>query len=89
LITDQGPQFTSDLLKDFCEINNIQQIFGRINHPQTNGKIERWYGTYKQEFKDGEDTLDSFVKYYNERRVHQGINYQTPLERYKCNINVV
>ena len=94
IITDNGTQFTPARAEkgpfdQFCEKQGIHHILGRIHHPQTNGKIERWFGTYKQEFKNGEDTLDSFVKYYNERRLHQGINYVTPLERYKCNINVV
>ena len=94
ILTDHGTQFTPakgdiGLFTEFCINNKISHILGRVHHPQTNGKIERWFGTYKQEFKDGEDTLISFVDYYNERRLHQGINYITPLERYKCNINVV
>lgn len=94
VLTDNGTQFTparteKGLFTQFCESNEIKHILGRIHHPQTNGKIERWFGTYKQEFKDGEDTLDSFVKYYNERRLHQGINYITPLQRYKSKINAV
>ena len=94
IITDNGTQFTpargeKGPFTDFCEKNGIHHILGRIHHPQTNGKIERWFGTYKQEFKDGEDTLDSFVKFYNEERLHRGIHYSTPLQRYKCNINAV
>ena len=94
VLTDNGTQFTpargeKGPFTEFCEGNDIHHILGRVHHPQTNGKIERWFGTYKQEFKNGEDTLNSFVEYYNERRLHQGINYLTPLERYKCNINVV
>lgn len=94
IITDNGTQFTpargeKGPFTEFCERNEIHHILGRIHHPQTNGKIERWFGTYKQEFKEGEDTLNSFVQYYNERRLHQGINYAKPIERYKCNINVV
>ena len=94
VLTDNGTQFTparseKGLFTSFCESNGIRHILGRVHHPQTNGKIERWFGTYKQEFKDGEDTLDSFVKFYNEERLHQGINYVTPLQRYKSNINSV
>lgn len=94
ILTDNGTQFThtrgeKGLFTEFCERNGIHHILGRIHHPQTNGKIERWFGTYKQEFKDGEDTLDSFVKFYNEERLHQGINYSTPLQRYKSPINAV
>jgi putative transposase len=90
ILTDNGVQFhIHGEFEKFCKGNNIKHILGRIHHPQTNGKVERWFGTYKQEFKDGEDTLNSFVKFYNEERLHQGINYATPLKRYKCNINAV
>ena len=94
ILTDNGTQFTparaeKGPFSEFCEKNKIHHILGRIHHPQTNGKIERWFGTYKQEFKNGEETLNSFVKFYNEERLHQGINYRVPLERYKSNINAV
>lgn len=90
VLTDNGVQFNiHGLFEEFCNGNEIKHILGRVHHPQTNGKIERWFGTYKQEFKEGEDTLNSFVKFYNEERLHQGINYATPLQRYKSNINAV
>jgi len=90
ILTDNGTQFhLNGEFEEFCKSQNIKHILGRIHHPQTNGKIERWFGTYKQEFKEGQDTLNSFLKFYNEERLHQGINYNTPLQRYKSNINSV
>src|SRR3989344_4491963 len=90
ILTDNGTQFhIHGEFEEFCNKNRIKHILGRIHHPQTNGKIERWFGTYKQEFKDGDDTLNSFVKFYNEERLHQGIHYSTPLQRYKSQINVI
>ena len=90
ILTDNGTQFhIHGEFENFCLQNKIKHILGRIHHPQTNGKIERWFGTYKTEFKEGEDTLNSFVKFYNEERLHQGINYGTPLQRYKSNIKSV
>jgi len=84
ILTDNGVQFhLNGSFEEFCKNNEIHHILGRVHHPQTNGKIERWFGTYKQEFKEGEDTLDSFVKFYNTERLHQGINYATPIQRYK------
>jgi len=94
MLTDNGTQFTpargdKGPFSLFCEEQGILHILGRVHHPQTNGKIERWFGTYKQEFKEGEDTLETFLKFYNEERLHQGINYRVPLERYKSPINAV
>ncbi|MBI2139593.1 transposase [Candidatus Woesearchaeota archaeon] len=93
ILTDNGTQFTparasKGPFSQWCEEQGIRHIIGRVNHPQTNGKIERWFGTYKQEKKQ-EEPLDSFVKYYNDERLHQGINYKVPSERYKSNINAV
>lgn len=94
ILTDNGVQFTparseKGPFSHFCDKNKIKHILGRVHHPQTNGKIERWFGTYKMEFKEKEDTLNTFVKYYNEERLHQGIGYIVPQERYKSNINAV
>ena len=85
LITDQGPQFTSDFLKEFCESNNIRQIFGRINHPQTNGKIERWYGLYRQK-RHMFESLKEFVYWYNQVKPHLSLNFEeleTPAQAFR------
>ncbi|MCB9370216.1 transposase [Candidatus Woesearchaeota archaeon] len=63
--------------------SNIKHILARVHHPQTNGKIERWWGTYKLEFDSRFNNLDEFVKFYNEERLHQGIGYLYPIERFK------
>lgn len=90
VLTDNGAQFhVHGEFEKFCEAKEIKHILGRVHHPQTNGKIERWFGTYKLEFKEGEDSLRTFVDYYNKERLHQGIHYQVPLERYKIVINAV
>ncbi len=31
--------------------NGIKHIVGRVNHPQTNGKIERFFGTLEAKIK--------------------------------------
>ncbi len=94
ILTDNGTQFTPARSEQgpftrWCEQRGIKHILGRVHHPQTNGKIERWFGTYKSEFKEGEDTLDSFLKFYNYERLHQGIGYRIPSQRYESNINAV
>ncbi|MBU0470060.1 MAG: DDE-type integrase/transposase/recombinase [Nanoarchaeota archaeon] len=94
ILTDNGTQFTparseSGPFTKWCEERGIKHILGRVHHPQTNGKIERWFGTYKIEYDERFSCLDEFVKFYNEIRIHQGINYTTPLDRYKSAINAV
>ena len=94
ILTDNGTQFTpargeKGSFTKWCEAKNIKHILGRVHHPQTNGKIERWFGTYKQEYDERFSNLNEFLYFYNEIRIHQGIHYSTPLQRYKCDINSV
>ena len=94
ILTDNGTQFTrargeKGPFTKWCEEKGIKHILGRVHHPQTNGKIERWFGTYKMEFDERFGCLEEFVKFYNEERIHQGINYATPLKRYNSAINSV
>ena len=88
ILTDNGVQFTpargdKGTFTLWCDEQGIKHILGRVHHPQTNGKIERWFGTYKQEYDERFSCLNDFIKYYNEDRIHQGIGYLTPLEKYK------
>lgn len=86
ILTDHGVQFTpakaeKGPFSKWCEEQGIKHILGRVHHPQTNGKIERWFGTYKQEFDERFSNLDEFKYFYNGERLHQGIGYLTPLEK--------
>ncbi len=90
ILSDNGVQFhIHGKFEEFCKLKGIKHILGRVHHPQTNGKIERWFGTYKIEYDERFNCLDEFIKFYNEVRIHQGINYQKPLDRYKSAINAV
>lgn len=90
IITDNGSHFTNThnrgdpnhIFTQFCELNNVKHILGRPSHPQTNGKIERWFGTYKKEYDERFNNINEFVKFYNEKRIHQSLNYKVPAERY-------
>ncbi len=59
LVSDNGSHFKNvhtkktpcQPMKLFEEKYAIKHIFIRPYHPQSNGKIERWFGSYKGEFK--------------------------------------
>lgn len=42
ILTDQGTQFTSDQFKNFCRKYKIEKLTASSQHPQTNGKVERF-----------------------------------------------
>jgi len=87
ILTDNGTQFTparseTGPFSRWCEGQGIKHILGRVHHPQTNGKIERWFGTYKQEYDERFSCLNDYIAYYNQVRIHQGIGYLTPKEKW-------
>ena len=52
-----------------------------IQDSQTNGKLERFHRSIEEEIAY-EDTLSSYVQYYNTKRLHWSLdidNYETPL----------
>ena len=76
ILTDNGTQFTparseKGPFTQWCEEQGIKHILGRVHHPQTNGKIERWFGTYKREFNERFKNVDEYIDYYNNKRPHQ------------------
>ena len=57
----------------------IKHYVARVNRPQTNGKVERFFLTYKTEYATGSfSCLKDFVRHYNENRPHMSLNYKTP-----------
>ena len=47
MVSDQGPQFTSDLLDQFMKKSNIRHILAPTYHPKSNGLAERLVGSFK------------------------------------------
>jgi transposase InsO family protein len=86
VLTDNGPQYvtwrgTSQFTHE-CRRLGIKQIVSRPRHPQTLGKIERFWQTLWKElvmdvvFVDLEDArrrIGHFIDAYNFQRPHQGL----------------
>lgn len=90
IMTDHGSQFYSnhpDAEQENNKFRNTLNLLGikhyvvRVNRPQTNGKVERFFLSYKTEFATGSfvDVKD-YIKHYNEARPHMSLNYKTPKE---------
>lgn len=83
LNTDKGSQFYANKSKldgergmaefeKFLEEEGIKHIPSRRNHPQTNGKEERWFRTYNEKRKEFK-SFKEFMDWYN-NRIHLGLN---------------
>lgn len=91
LITDNGSQFVSHDFKKLASRLELEQVFTRRNHPQTNGKIERLNGTVKNEairmnyptsYQEAVQVLNDYVYEYNHQRLHAGVNYLRPADMF-------
>lgn len=71
----------------------IEVRHSRPNHPQTQGKLERFHRTLKEELLDyytfdnmalAQEGFDWWVDIYNNERPHAAIGMSTPSKRYAC-----
>ncbi|KAK3100621.1 hypothetical protein FSP39_022706 [Pinctada imbricata] len=51
IVSDNGPQFTSEEFKSFVKANIIKHITSALYHPSTNGLAERFVQTFKLSMK--------------------------------------
>ncbi|MDN3513485.1 MAG: DDE-type integrase/transposase/recombinase [Candidatus Brocadia sp.] len=49
IISDNGPQFIAKDFKEYIRISGMTHVKTSPFYPQSNGKIERWHKTIKQE----------------------------------------
>lgn len=85
VITDHGSEFYANKrdkdgnadhrFENFCKENGIRQALCRYSHPQTNGKIEKWFDTYDKHRGDF-GTLGDFIHWYNKIRPHMSLDYK-------------
>lgn len=87
-ISDHGSQFTSNSggeskFKEFLDVEGIKQILCRIKHPQSNGKVEKFFHLYERK-RDNFATLELFQRWYNEVRPHLSLcDLETPWQAFQ------
>jgi len=91
--SDRGTQMTSKSTQQFFFDLGIIQSFSRAKTPTDNAASESWNATLKCEVLYEADTaelppweveslIDRFIDFYNNERLHQGLDYVTPAERH-------
>ena len=93
VISDNGPRFVGRGFTGLLEDLGVKHRTIPVDHPETNGKIEVYHKTLKWEhiylleeyetIMEGRRDIEEFVDYYNEERLHQGINYVTPEQKHQ------
>ncbi len=95
ILTDNGPQYVTwrgkSAFSKECDRRGIRQIVSRPKHPQTLGKIERFWGTLWTEcvrsaifvdLGDAQRRIQLFIEHYNFQRTHAGCDGLVPADRY-------
>ena len=84
VVSDHGTHFVS-LAREGCENPEenafqkklrqykVEHILARIKHPQTNGKLERWFGTLEQLTNWFQGDIERAIKFYNFERPHMSL----------------
>ena len=88
LLTDNGSGYVSRSFRDYLHLVGIRHIKAALFHPQTNGKLERYHQTLKQEVNQVlyevpsalEAAVGGFVAYYNCQRYHKALGNVTPAD---------
>ncbi len=90
LLSDNGSSYIAGELAEWLDNKGMSHVRGAPNHPQTQGKIERWHQTLKNRILlenyylpgDLEAHIDRFIQHYNHRRYHESLKNITPADVY-------
>ena len=89
-ISDRGSQFMNNMdgyseFQEFLKKVGIKHIKTRIKHPQSNGKVEKWFECYDNH-RNAFKTKEEFLFWYNEIRPHRSLRFEeleTPKQAYE------
>jgi len=90
LLSDNGPSYVSAQLGSWLAEHGMTHTRGKPYHPMTQGKIERYHRSMKNQillenyYLPGqlERRLTEFVDYYNSRRYHESLDNLAPADAY-------
>ena len=86
LLSDNGPCYVSNDLKEYLRQHGLEHTRGAPYHPMTQGKIERCHRSMKNVVKlehyyypwDLEQPIQQWVQHYNHHRYQESLNNLTP-----------
>jgi putative transposase len=90
VVTDNGSQFTAADFKALVRQFELQHIRIRTYHPESNGTIERFHRSTRDALAESElrnlsqarELIGTWVKHYNQERLHASLQYLPPAEYY-------
>jgi putative transposase len=97
ILTDRGTQFYASegerkekgisQFEQYLAEKKIKHILCRVNHPQTNGKLERFYGVLEDKMirRAQIATIPEYVRWHNTIKPHMSLNWEnleTPIQAF-------
>lgn len=86
--TDQGCEYTSHLYQGTLKAHDLQMSMSRKGHCWDNANMESFFHSLKTEMiyfkkfktlKEAKSYIVDYMYFYNNERIHSGINYLTPV----------
>lgn len=90
IISDNGPQFIAKDFKEFIRLSGMTHVRTSPYYPQSNGKLERYHKTIKDEcirpgvplsLDEARVMVEKFIAHYNNVRLHSAIGYIAPVDK--------
>lgn len=87
--SDQGVQYNANLFKDCLSLHGITQSMSRRGNCWDNAVQERFFRSLKSEYLNGLSFINHdavihatvfYIRYYNNKRPHSSLGYNTPAE---------
>lgn len=95
--SDQGSQFTSHVYTNLVLMSNLRLSYSTPGTPTENPGQESFFGRLKEDCQDGWNEIKTFdelkkslakrMNYYNQKRIHTSIGYQSPAKFTQTFIN--
>ncbi|RLC63226.1 MAG: IS3 family transposase [Chloroflexi bacterium] len=94
IVRDNGSQFVAREWREVMRHFELEEVPIRVRHPESNGRIERYHRSVRdeafgdidvQDFYQARELLAEWVRYYNEQRLHSALKYLRPVDYYRGN----
>ena len=89
MVRDNGSQFVAKEWRQMVAHFGLVDIAIRVRHPESNGRIERYHRSVREEglgdaepkdLYEARHLVSEWVDYYNNQRLHAGLQYLRPVD---------
>jgi putative transposase len=95
--SDRGTQYASDRYRALLARHRIRPSMSRAGNCWDNAPVESFFSTFKTEwlparpwssFHEAVSAIAEYIHFYNQRRLHSGLDYRSPMD-FEAAVNAV